>query len=92
MAATEALRELIEAILVFPGERRGEVSLSLSGDLAAFLHAGEAAAATGSVPVRRALNDETPATHWSYGRFGEVLGSLDAGTRNRRSHYIRVYV
>jgi hypothetical protein len=77
MAATEALRELIEAILVFPGERRGEVSLSLSGDLAAFLHAGEAA---GSGTVLLAQNGKTPATHWSYGRFGEVLGSLDAGT------------
>jgi hypothetical protein len=42
MAATEALRALIDAILVFPGERRGEVSVSLRGDLAAFLHAAEA--------------------------------------------------
>lgn len=39
MAATEALRALIDAILVFPGERRGEVTVSLRGDLAAFLHA-----------------------------------------------------
>ena len=39
MAATEALRALIDAILVFPGDRRGEMTVSLRGDLAAFLHA-----------------------------------------------------
>lgn len=80
MAATEALRELIEAILVFPEERRGEVRLSLSGDLAAFLHAGEAVSADGYAGVLQSQNAETPVTRWSYGRFGRVLGSLDAGT------------
>ncbi|WP_170979658.1 zinc ribbon domain-containing protein, partial [Roseomonas sp. HF4] len=34
MAATDALRALIDAILVFPGERRGEFTVSLRGDLA----------------------------------------------------------
>jgi hypothetical protein len=33
LPAAEALRLLIDAILVTPGERRGEVSLSLRGDL-----------------------------------------------------------
>ncbi|MBS7792333.1 hypothetical protein KTR66_20240 [Roseococcus sp. SDR] len=80
MAATEALRELIEAIQVFPRERRGEVSLTLVGDLAAFLQAGGATAAEGSTAVLVAQNGETPVTRWSYGRFGRVLGSLDAGT------------
>ncbi len=80
MAATEALRQLIEAILIFPGERRGEVEISLKGDLAAFLQASEASAASGSGDVLRAQNGKTPVTRWSYGRFGEVLGSLDAGT------------
>ena len=42
--ATEALRALINAILVFPGERRGEVSVTLRGHLAAFLRADAAAA------------------------------------------------
>ena len=32
MAATEALRGLIDAILVYPGEKRGEVSVQLRGD------------------------------------------------------------
>lgn len=80
MAATEALRELIEAIQVFPGERRGEVRLTLVGDLAAFLHAGEAA---GSADVLEAQNGKMLVTRWSYGRFGCVLGSLDAGTRKQ---------
>ena len=45
------LRALIDAILVFPGERRGKVSVTLRGDLAAFLRsdASEArSAATGN--------------------------------------------
>ncbi len=50
-AATEALRSLIEAILIYPGERRGEVSISLRGDLAAFLHAAEAAVTNGPAGV-----------------------------------------
>jgi site-specific DNA recombinase len=37
MAATEALRGLINAILIHPGEGRGEISVTLRGDLAAFL-------------------------------------------------------
>jgi len=39
--AAEALRSVIDAILVYPGERRGEVRLELRGDLAAFLHMEE---------------------------------------------------
>src|ERR1035437_9493865 len=41
-AATEALRSLVDAILVSPGERRGEVSVELRGALAAFLDLSEA--------------------------------------------------
>ncbi len=37
-SAREALRGLVDAVLVFPGERRGEVEIHLRGDLAAFLH------------------------------------------------------
>lgn len=37
--ATEALRLLVDSILVFPGECRGEVDISLRGDLAFFLQA-----------------------------------------------------
>jgi site-specific DNA recombinase len=40
-AAAEALRGLIEAILIFPGARRGEVSVELRGDLAAFTRLDE---------------------------------------------------
>ncbi|WP_160123811.1 hypothetical protein [Rhodovarius lipocyclicus] len=38
--ATEALRLLVDSILVFPGENQGQVEISLRGDLAVFLHAG----------------------------------------------------
>jgi len=60
---------------VSPGERRGEVSLSLRGDLAAFLHMAEA---------EQAPNGKTAALRVQNGRSwsgGEVLGTLDAGTR-----------
>jgi hypothetical protein len=40
--ATEALPALVNAIRVFPGERLGEVSVTLRGDLAAFLRADAA--------------------------------------------------
>ena len=33
-AAAEALRSLIDAILVYPGDKRGEVTIDLRGDLA----------------------------------------------------------
>ena len=76
LMAADALRSLIDAILVIPGERRGEVSLSLRGDLAAFLQAAEA-------EQPEAWNQKTPgragATRGS-GFGGEVLGTLDAGT------------
>jgi hypothetical protein len=75
LLAAEALRSLIEAILVHPGERRGEVSLSLRGDLAAFLRMAEG----GQAP-----NVKAAALRVQNGRSGmgrEVLGTLDAGTR-----------
>lgn len=78
MAATKALRGLINAILIFPEERRGEVSVSPRGDLAAFLQMGEEAGGSGA--ALRAQNGKTPVTRWSYGCFGEVIGSLDAET------------
>ena len=78
--ATEALRSLINAILVFPGERRGEVSVTLRGDLAAFLRADEAEGACGSPNKKAALREQNGCS-----RFGvEVLGSLDAGTGSHR--------
>lgn len=75
--AAEALRALVDAILVFPGERRGEVTLSLRGDLAALLHGTLAEEGTNGPG---GLNAKTPAIQWDGGRFGEVLGTLDAGT------------
>lgn len=74
MAATEALRGLIDAILVFPGERRGEVTVSLRGDLAASLHAASEPEA-GHGTTKKAAN-------LAVGGLGrDVMASLDAGTR-----------
>lgn len=75
LAASEALRTLIDAILIHPRERRGEVSMSLRGDLAALLHAAEAEqGANGKTAVPRVENGRS-----GVGR--EVMGTLDAGTR-----------
>ncbi|RVT96589.1 hypothetical protein EOD42_09215 [Rhodovarius crocodyli] len=71
--ATEALRLLVDSILVFPGERRGEVEVSLRGDLAFFLQADAV----------QASNAKTAAALNGHGRSGfglEVLRTLDAGT------------
>lgn len=68
--AGAALCTLIDAILVTPGARRGEVSLSLRGDLAAFLGAGEA---------ERAPESKTAALRVQGGRVVGVMGSLVAG-------------
>jgi site-specific DNA recombinase len=81
-AAAEALRGLIDAILVFPGERRGEVSVQLCGDLAAFLHLGDApnGAAGGNAG---SANSKKAVLRVGNGRSGvwrEVLATLDAGT------------
>ncbi|MGC5198083.1 recombinase family protein [Aphanothece microscopica] len=74
LLATEALRTLVDAILVHPGERRGEVSLSLRGDLAAFLEMAEADGRRGG------LNTKTAVLRVENGRSWEVMGSWDAGT------------
>jgi hypothetical protein len=37
-AAAAALRSLIDAIIIHPGDHRGETSIELRGDLAAFMH------------------------------------------------------
>ena len=74
MLAAEALRSLVDAILVNPGERRGEVSLSLRGDLAAFLEMAEADGRRGG------LNTKTAALRVENGRSLEVLATCDAGT------------
>ena len=76
-AAAEALRGLIEAIEVFPGERRGEVSVQLRGDLAAFLHLGEAGRAG---PGQNSKTAVLLMENGRSGRSGEVMGTLDAGT------------
>jgi site-specific DNA recombinase len=68
--AIEALRSLIDAIVVMPGEKRGEVSITLRGDLAAFMHKDDVA------------QTETAALPRESGCFVEVVGSLVAGTRS----------
>ena len=75
LAATEALRVLINAIVVLPGERRGEVSVTLRGDLAAFLRA-DAAALSASGNKKAALREQNGCSRSDWG----VLGTLDAGT------------
>ncbi len=72
-SAVEALRSVIDVIQVFPGEKRGEVSVQLRGDLAAFMYLDETMAQTG-----------TPALHKENGRSIEVVGSLVAGIGNHR--------
>ena len=71
LAATEALRGLIDAIQIHPGERRGELAVSLRGDLAAFLRSSDDdGGSAGKVGLRRVGN----------GCSVDVMGSLDAGT------------
>ena len=70
-AASAAIRSPIDAIVMFPGERRGELRLELRGDLAAFLHLGDAETPAPSANLRGGS-----------GRLGEVLGSVIAGIRN----------
>ena len=75
--AAEALRGLIDAIEVFGGERRGEVSIQLRGDLAAFLHLGERSQGIDMPDSKTAV----PAVGNGRFAFGHgVLGSLVAGT------------
>ena len=75
----EALRSLIDAIVVHPGDRRGEVSLELRGDLAAFLHLADDGPAA---LIHRAKHGQTAVSGEGNGRSGEVVGSLVAGARN----------
>ena len=82
-AATDALRTLIDAILVYPGERRGEVHVELRGDLAAFLYVGEAATGA-AVPVAPAQGASSNAAVLRSGNgcswdVRGVRGSLVAG-------------
>ncbi len=81
--AAEALRTLIDAIVVYPGPLRGEVRIELRGDLAAFLHLADPG--TGQ-------NARTAVLQMGNGRSGGMLESLVAGTRNRRSHHSTVAI
>jgi site-specific DNA recombinase len=71
--ATEALRSLIDAILIYPGEKRGQVSVKLRGDLAAFLYLSE--------PAEDGTSDSrTAVAQGGNGRSGVSMGTLVAGT------------
>ena len=59
--------------MVYPGEKRGEVTVELRGDLAAFMRLPDGSPA--GIGHRRAV--------WN-GRSGESMTSLVAGSRNRR--------
>ncbi|WP_431282540.1 hypothetical protein ACQW02_24535 [Humitalea sp. 24SJ18S-53] len=73
-----ALRCLIDAIQVFPGAKRGEVEVSLRGDLAAFLHLAQAEEGRA---MQRAQNGKTPDTTRDVRGLRLVMATLDAGTR-----------
>ncbi len=73
----EVLRLLINAVEVFPGERRGEVEVSLRGDLAAFLHMAEAEAGR---ERRVAQNGKTPDITSDIRGLSRVMATWDAGT------------
>ena len=75
-AAMEALRTLIDAILVYPGEKRGEVSVDLRGDLAAFLYLADATRAGSSEGTP---NGRTAVAQSRNGRSAGIMGSLVAG-------------
>ena len=74
-AAVEALRSLIDAIVVDPGERRGEVSLELPGDLAALLHLADDDPAASILPPTDAK------TAASRGRNGGTVGVMESWLR-----------
>ena len=68
LLAAAALRHLVDAVVVHPGENRGQVKLSLRGDLAAFLDLGEQKKPRGSGAFRH-----------RNGCSGEVWETLVAG-------------
>ncbi len=78
-AAVEALRSLVDAIVVYPGEGRGEVSLELRGDLAAFLHLADDGPAAAILPPAGA---KTSASRAGNGGSDGMMGSLVAGAGN----------
>ena len=78
-AAVEALRSLVDAIVVYPGERRGEVTLELRGDLAAFLHLADDGPAASILPPADA---KTAVARAGNGGSVGMMGSLVAGARN----------
>jgi len=69
-AAGDVLRHLVSALLVHPGDKRGEVSVELHGDLAAFLELDAAV-------DRMVENAKKPLQNSD---LVEVLATLDAGT------------
>ncbi len=75
-AAVEALRSLIDAVIVHPGERRGQVSLELRGDLAAFLYLVDDEPARSIQWAKRAVNTASSGENSGSGR---MMGSLVAG-------------
>jgi hypothetical protein len=75
-AAVEALRSLIDAVIVHPGERRGEISLELRGDLAAFLYLADDEPAA---PIQRAKRALAAAPGKENNGSGRMMGSLVAG-------------
>ena len=89
IGVVEVLRLLIDAIQVFPGERLGEVHVSLRGDLAAFLHLAEAEEGRA---VGLGQNDKTPGATRGVRGLGLIMATWDAGTRNRRCHYIEIAI
>ena len=76
-SVAEVLRLLINAVQVFPGERRGEVEVSLRGDLAAFLHLAEAKDMRDN---RLTQNGKTPDITSDIRGLSHIMATWDAGT------------
>jgi site-specific DNA recombinase len=76
-SVAEVLRLLINAVQVFPGERRGEVEVSLRGDLAAFLHLAETKDIRDD---RLTQNGKTPDITNDIRGLSHVMATWDAGT------------
>jgi hypothetical protein len=82
-AAVEARRSLIDAILVYPGARRGETTIELRGGLAAFLRLDGAAPNFAIRPGPTTVIAREVARSGS----GEVMGTLVAGTSLSRDRH-----
>ena len=74
-AGAEALRSLIDAVLIYPEEGRGKMRIELRGDLAAFMRLAD-----GSEHRKAPLPAAVAVGRSGNGRSAGVMGTLVAGT------------